>query len=619
MLRFTTGNRNTHAKSAGMSNEENEAATKGKSGGISFAKLIAFVALIAVALLVWQWIAKSGSASVERTTAKVTRGDLTILVLEGGNLRALESLELKSQVETREGSKILTIVDEGYEVTEKDVEDKKVLIKLDPTEIKERIEAHDIEFENSQGAMTEADEARAIQSTESEKEIKVARQTVRFALLDFEKYLGEGISVKVLSQRILPDDEDSLAAYESKYRNRLMAGLKKDEDASEKENKETNRDDIIERGNWERVDFAKYLEEDNLGDGEAQQELRKREDALLVATSEAAVELENVLGSERLAKREFIAKATLDKQRVALKKAQLAELSAQTSLSLFRRYEFPKNAEEFLTKYEDALHGLDREKTEALAKLSQAEAKFRNMEQLFKLAQKRRKDLATQLESCNIIATEPGLVVYGSSERTPSFGGSEAKIEEGASVRFKQTMITIPDMRKMGIKVSIQESQIKKIKVGQKARIVADAEPDKTLTGVVKKVALLPDSNRWFENPNQKIYPTEVDVDGSHDWLKPGMSVKLEIITAELKDVIKIPLQCVMVDSAETVAYVKRGANPVRQVVETGEFNDEFIEITSGVKEGELVFLSKPFVEEETKKSGITAKKPKEAKVTPAK
>lgn len=593
--------------------------SKGKTTSTGFAKIIALVALIAVALLTWQWLSKSGSIAIERTTAKVARGDLTILVLEGGNLRALESLELKSQVETRDGAKILSIVDEGYEVTAKDVEEKKVLIKLDPTEIKERIEAHDIEYENAQGAMTEADEARAIQSTESEKEIKVARQAVRFALLDFEKYLGEGISIKVLSQRNLPDDEDSLAAYEAKYRERLTAGLKKEEETSEEEIQTANRDDIIERGNWERVDFAKYLQEDNLGDGEAQQEWRKRQDALLVATSESAVELENVLGSERLAQREFIAKATLDKQRVALKKAQLAELSAQTSLSLFRRYEFPKNAEEFLTKYEDALHALDREKTEALAKLSQAEAKFRNMEQLFKLAQKRRTDLATQLESCNIIATEPGLVVYGSSERNPYFGGNEAKIEEGASVRFKQTMITIPDMRRMGIKVSIQESQIKKVKVGQKARIVADAEPDKTLTGVVKKVALLPDSNRWYENPNQKVYPTEVDVDGTHDWLKPGMSVKLEIITDELKDVIKIPLQCVMVDSGETVVYAKRDGKPVRQVVETGGFNDEFIEITSGVEEGEVVFLSKPFVEGETKKSASPAEKSDAAESTDAK
>ncbi len=107
-----------------------------------------------------------------------------------------------------------------------------------------------------------------------------------------------------------------------------------------------------------------------------------------------------------------------------------------------------------------------------------------------------------------------------------------------------------------------------------------------------------------------------MDVDGTHDWLKPGMSVKLEIITDELKDVIKIPLQCVMVDLAQTVVYAKRDGKPVRQIVETGGFNDEFIEITSGVKEGELVFLSKPFVEAKAKESRPPAKKTEAAKST---
>lgn len=524
------------------------------------------------------------------TAAAVVRGDLEILVLEGGNVKALESLELKSQVESRDGAKILSIVDEGYEVTTKDVEEKKVLIRLDPTEMKERIEAHDIEFENAQAALTEADEARAIQASESEKAIKEARQTARFALLDLEKYLGEAVSKKVLSKRDLPVDEATLLVYEDSYRERLMGKAKGSDELASTE-------DIISRGQRVRVDFGKILEDEELGDGEAQQELRKREDEWLVAQSESAVERETVLGSERLAEQKFITKATLDKQKVGLKKAEVAELSAETQLELYRRYEFPKRAEELLTKYEDSLHALDRQKTEAIAKLTQAEAKFRNAEQMAKMAQKKRDELDEQLESCTIFATKPGLVVYGSSERNPSFGGNEAKIEEGASVRFKQTIITIPDMRRMGVKVSIRESHIKKVKIGQKVRITTDAEADKVLTGEVRKVAVLPDSNRWFDNPNQKIYPCEIHIDGTHDWLKPGMSAKVEIITDYLKDVLMIPLQAAMVDAGETITYLKKGGKPVRQVIETGGFNDEFIEVTSGLEEGDFVFLSEPGAE----------------------
>jgi len=541
--------------------------------------------LLIVCAVAWARLRDTASSTSSAAVAVVTRGDLEITVLEGGNLKALESLELKSQVETREGAKILSIVDEGYEVTPEDVESQAVLIKLDPTEMKERIEAHDIEFENVQSELTETDEARAIQSVESQNEINVARQAARFALLDLEKFLGEAVSREVLGQRVLPATEGALMEYEDDFRKRLTETLERQ--------KESNSENIVERGTWFRVDFSKYLKDELLGDGEAQQELRKREDELLVAQSEFAVEQEAVLGSERLADRDFITKATLDKQRVALKKAEVKELSAGTGLELYRRYEFPKKAEELLTKYEDSLHLLDIEKKEALAKLSQAGAKFRSAEQMAKMAQKKRDELQEQFESCTIVATKPGLVVYGASARN-NYGNSEEKIEEGASVRYRQTIITIPDMRRMGVQVSIQESQVKKVKVGQKVRIVTEAEPDKILTGEVQKVALLPDSNRWYDNPNQKVYPTEIHVEGTHDWLKPGMSAKIEIVVEELEDVVLAPLQSVMVESGDTIVYAERGGKPERQVIEPGGFNDEFIEIKSGLDQGDKVYLSKP-------------------------
>lgn len=579
---------NSHLDPAKRSDRaEGRKSKRRRVGGALSSKLfITAIAIALVGILLWSLLGTKSAVSPTEAVATVTRGDLEITVLEGGNLKALESLELKSEVETRDGAKILSIVEEGYEVTPEDVEEKKILIKLDPTEIKERIEAHDIEFENAQTELTDTDESRAIQTVESQNEINVARQAARFALLDLEKYLGEAISREVLALRELPATEDALIEYEEKFRERLMATLE--------EQKGADSEDVVRRSEYVRINFGKYLEGELLGDGEAQQELRKLEDEWLVAQSEYAVEKEAVLGSERLADKEFITKATLDKQKVALKKAEVKELSTGTQFELYRRYEFPKKAEELLTKYADSLHLLDIEKKEALAKLSQAEAKFRSAEQMAKMAQKKRDELQQQFDSCTILATKPGLVVYGASERNNYYGGREETIEEGASVRYKQTIITIPDMRRMGVNVSIQESQVKKIEAGQKVRIVAEAEPDKTLTGEVKKVALLPDSNRWYDNPNQKVYPTEIHIDGTHDWLKPGMSAKIEIVVDELRDVVLAPLQSVMVDSGDTIVYAKRGGQAERTVIEPGGFNDEFIEIKSGLEEGEEVFLSKP-------------------------
>jgi len=556
------------------------------------------LALVGAVIYAGNWaLSRRGGAQMNgQAFAKVVRGDLEITVLEGGNVNALESLELKSQVQAREGAKILSIVEEGYEVTAEDVKAEKILIKLDPTEMNEKIESHDIEFQNAETGFTETDEERSIQAAESQNDIKLIRQTARFALLDLEKYLGEETSGNVLAMRSLPWNQDTLLTYEDKFRDRLMVGKIKGDTKSQREIRGSVNELIINREEVVRIDFAKFLAEDKLGDGEAQQELRKLQNEFLLAKSELAVVAETVLGSERLAEKSFITKASLEKEKVSLEKAQVKELSAKTQLELFRRYEFTKKAEEFLTKYEDALHKLDREKKEALAKMSQAEAKFRSASQMFKMATRKRDQLAEQLESCTIVATKPGLVVYGGSSRSRSFGGSSSqeKIEEGASVRYKQTMITIPDMRRMAVSVSIQESQIKKVKIGQKVRITTDAEADKILFGEVKKVSVLPDSSRWYENPNQKIYPTKIHIDKTHDWIKPGMSAKVEIVIETLKDVMRIPLQSVMVESGETVVYVNRDGKAVRQVIKGGNFNEDFIEVTEGLTEGESVYLSKP-------------------------
>src|SRR5260370_37921135 len=63
------------------------------------------------------------------------------------------------------------------------------------------------------------------------------------------------------------------------------------------------------------------------------------------------------------------------------------------------------------------------------------------------------------------------------------YAGPQEQIREGATIRERQTIITIPDMTRMSVKVKIHESYIKKIRKGQKVRITVDAFPDQLLEG----------------------------------------------------------------------------------------------------------------------------------------
>ena len=190
-------------------------------------------------------------------------------------------------------------------------------------------------------------------------------------------------------------------------------------------------------------------------------------------------------------------------------------------------------------------------------------------------------------------AVQPGLVAYGDLNASASARYNES-IEEGTNVRFRQTVLTIPNMSQMGVHVNIHESQVKKVRIGQTALIRVDAEPGIVLEGRVAELAVLPDSSSSRYTPNLKVYPATIHIHGSHAWMKPGMNAKVEILVDQLADVMFVPVQSIEVENDTHFCYVNAGSGLERRSVETGLFNDEFIEVKNGLQPGEMVALSLP-------------------------
>ena len=188
-------------------------------------------------------------------------------------------------------------------------------------------------------------------------------------------------------------------------------------------------------------------------------------------------------------------------------------------------------------------------------------------------------------------------MVYGAADQNQMrYRGSSSQeaIQEGATVRERQAILTIPDMREMAVKTNIHESAVQRVGSGQSVRVSIDAFPDASLTGVVTKVAVVADSANAFMNPDLKVYPTTIKINGIHEWLRPGMSAEVEILVDHLEDIIYVPLQAVTYWNDKRVVYVDNGGSPERRDVETGAFSDSFIEITTGLREGEKVLLLPP-------------------------
>ena len=536
---------------------------------------------------------QDSAATSDVPTFVVQRGNLQINVLQGGEIRALKNYEVKSEIEYP--TKILSLIPEGYLITEEDVKEGKVLVELDGSELKDKISTHEIEFQTTVATYIDVDENREIVRSENQSLVRDVKTAALFALMDFEKYLGKGVAASILKSRGLPENTDTFEKH--------CAALEVDSkppvgkvvvqsDAPEPSAKvvvaaPAKKVSVLPL----RTDFVKFLDASTSTDGEAQQKLGQLKGELLLHQGELSLAKQTLESSSQLASKSFITKSALENDQVTFEKVQLSVKTAEVALDLFRKYEFSKQCEQFLSAYQESLDKLRRTIRANRSKMAQAESRFETAKRRYEMELVKREELERQLKACVIRAVQPGLVAYGPINSGIRYN---EPIEEGAAVRLRQTILTIPDMEGMGVHVSVHESQVKKVKIGQRVRVRVDAEPGKELYGQVAELAVLPDSTSSRYTPNLKVYPCSVHIEGAHDWLKPGMNAKVEIIVSDLADVLYVPVQAIEVENDRHFCYVNGGGDLERREIATGSFNDDFIQVLKGLQPGENVALTIP-------------------------
>ncbi len=603
-------------------------------------RLIAVAAIVAGLGLAF--LSRGGNASTKAPVFSARRGPLEITVLEGGSLQALESQEIKCEVRVGyQGTKILKIVEEGYFVTDDDVKTNKVLVELDGSDLQKQIVQQEITYQSALASLINAQQNYDIQTSQNLSDVKAAEQKARFARMDFDKFLGDTVTTQIVAQVGLDKlfAEASTNDVEQTTRAEELAlgkpgatngptgapesnGLNPTSMlASATTECSTNADgspkvlavpgknpapaqvssnsppnDMDEKDDLKKsiaVDFSPYADLEKLGDGEAKQKLRKFYDDLQVAQKELGQAKTALDGTQRLFEKGFVTKTDQQRDEIAYENSRLKVQTAESARDLFLKYDFVKSAEESLSKYAEAVRELDKARRVAISKLAQAKANLKSAEGQHQLQLRQLTDLKEQLDKCTLRAKKSGLVVYGGGNDEGFYYGDQERIREGATVRERQAIITIPDMSRMSVKVKIHESYIKKIKKGQKVRITVDAFPDKILTGEVSKVGVLPDTQWRWMNPDLKVYLTTITLDETQDWVKPGMSAKVEILVNKIESCLYVPVQAISPDGDKQVCYLA-GYKPERREVQIGEFNDEFIEVKTGLKEGDRVLLRRP-------------------------
>ncbi|MDC0574516.1 hypothetical protein OAO39_01150 [Pirellulaceae bacterium] len=196
----------------------------------------------------------------------------------------------------------------------------------------------------------------------------------------------------------------------------------------------------------------------------------------------------------------------------------------------------------------------------------------------------RRDRAVAEREYCTILAPKDGLVIH---PRAAAWKGAP-DITEGGTVYKEQVLLLMPDLDKMQVKVGVHEAVVSEIKVGLPARIkLPNREP------IVAAVSHVADIARPASLGSGDVikYDVIVELPPIPD-LKPGMSAEIDILLAEFKDAILLPVAAVLELDDGFHCWVKVGKNVVKRSIKLGESNDIFIVIKDGLNEGEDVVLN---------------------------
>ncbi len=174
------------------------------------------------------------------------------------------------------------------------------------------------------------------------------------------------------------------------------------------------------------------------------------------------------------------------------------------------------------------------------------------------------------------------------------YSGTPGMLEEGMMVRQRQELIQLPDVSRMVAEIKVHESRVRQIRPGLTALVRIESIPDRRFKATVRRVAPLPDAQMSWLNPNLKVFSTDLLIEDPLPDLKPGVSVRAEVIITNLSRVLTVPIQAVARLAGENVCFIQKGSSVAPVAVTTGWFNDRFQEITAGLKEGDRVLLAPP-------------------------
>lgn len=495
--------------------------------------ILIFVILALVSSLVFLLLYSKGAGEAQPVVAKVERGDIQRALALSGSVSHINQVDIASKV-TGVVSEVLVKVGDR-------VEKGQELIK---------IEIPDFNYQISQ-----------------------ARLNLEVARLKLQQ-LKEGPSEEELS----------------------VLKLSVEKAQQDLKNAEDNYQRVLETTTFtaSMAESAVSVAERRLKEAQENLDLTKKsvEQAVQIAQTSVDQALEDVENASN-----EVSKETAERK-LALAKDQLEAQKIQGEQQI-------KAAEAQINSAEDALEqarqNLEQRKLSNRDLIAQAESALESAQMGLKIAQAQYQERLSQVSPTalelqekaveqaelslnNLLKEKEDAVV-----RAPSSGIVGAlNVKIGDPVMTTAPLVSLVDLNLLEVQANVPEVNVGLLSPQMEATVKADAYPDLEFKATLS-----------YFNPLASVVQGVVNYvahfaleERAMSYLKPGMTVELEIVVEESSHTLIIPVPALHQEGSQDFVYVWDGKQMEYREVKTGIQNEIQVEIKEGLKEGEEVVLA---------------------------
>ncbi len=494
-------------------------------------KVIISVAVLLVLVVAIGWAVlgrgKNGAApGMEKKIEVVERGDFQMRISATGNLEPLLDVEVKAQVE---GEVINLHVDDG-DYVEKD----QVLVELDPELYQEELKQARADVSAAKAQRTQAELNIELRKERLESELTQAEAAVKMAQANLETSQATTITQISQTETDIQTMRNALAEDKIELEQANIAFEQAELALAEQESSRQSAEVDLKTAVAE-LERNKSLYEKNLVSKKALEDAESRHANAVTQRENAMKRVESqkktVLSRERTisARQSAIStrEATLEQQHINLenlkKMREKAEeedrLQLENAETRWQELSLTINNEKLLT---------EQSKVSADANLLRRQSSLKNQNE--------------RLEWTTIKAPMAGTVTLLAIE--------EGEIVTSGRSAFSQSppLMTIADLSRMVVKTYINEVDMERLRLNQRAEIKVDAYQEKKYEGRVYEI-----SPSGQEQDNIISFEVMIEVVGSPEELRPGMSADVDIITYEEKNVLLLPLDALIKQPSATL------------------------------------------------------------------